>query len=176
MVLFLLKSLLIILQTISLSIWNFPTSIRIINQQSVTKAEQTAAIFSGVWLAQGLTAAGLSSTLSHTLQNHPYHSNTFVHDEHESLFAFFNFLKVFVAVKPLLKQNLIKRQNTINPWCGCHTDIVGLFGRLFPTFYHLPFIDSTTCTAFMQSVLKLNSLAVYELYFWLKNLNIQNVV
>ncbi len=87
-------------------LYQFP---HITNQQSVTKTECTATIFFGVWLVYGLLASALSSILSHPSQNLPNHSNTFIHDKHASWNAFFDILKVSLAVKSLLKQNLIEK-------------------------------------------------------------------
>ncbi len=52
-------------------LWSFCSS-RIIDQRPVSKAEHTAAIFVGIWLAQGFPAWGSPSTLPCPLQNCPF--------------------------------------------------------------------------------------------------------
>ncbi len=87
-------------------IWSLSGSIRIISWQCFAKAECTTSIFSdlvGVWSFR----SSVIFHMFHPLWNHPYYSNTFVCDKHASFMPFWS-LKVSIAIKPLLKQNLIE--------------------------------------------------------------------
>ncbi len=100
------KSSVIILQMVSLSMWNHLAKILIVKCRLSAKAVCTFAMCSGVRLVRVRPALESSSTLSRPLQNLPCHSKMFVRDRHSLSYAFYNILNVSVAINSFLKQNL----------------------------------------------------------------------
>ncbi len=174
------KSSVIILWTVSLSMWSHSANILIVERQSSAKTVRTFATHSSVQLVRGCLALGLSSTLSRLLQNLPYHSKLFVRDRHSLLYTFCNILNVSVAVNSFLKQSCITiscsrcvfHDNRRKERIGKHLlatrclilqywNFVSTFERLQSTCFHLSHIDSATHAVLIKSVLKLYSYTVY---------------
>ncbi len=105
---FLPKSTVIVIQTISLSIWRFSAYCQIINWWSVAEVERYFLMFGWcrIFFLKGHFLHFLiQCEIVHTIQIHSYMINMHHH------MTFSTFLKFSMPIKPLLKQNLIKM------WC-----------------------------------------------------------
>ncbi len=174
--LFLSRFAVIIIRTVSLSMWKHSAIILIIKLSSCINVARTASTFSVVWLVRSLPSLGSLSTFTQPSLNWQNHSKTIVHDRHSQLYAFCNNLNISVAVWPLSKQNLTRtccssfrsmtiEKNNLHKTCcnyATHNRTHMKLGyvRSKDSILHTPtgcHVDSATYTLYRRSVRELFS-------------------